>query len=90
MGRTANGKAAERPAKAALFSQPPSPLSLQVPLRFFGPVLALHLMAVFMVKVMAGREECNMEEESTSDGVSVGGRFAEWEFPGGETFPVAF
>lgn len=47
-------------------------------------------MAVFMVKVMAGREECNMQEESTNDGVSVGGSFAEWEFLGGETFPVAF
>lgn len=30
-----------------------------------------------------------MEEESTSDGVSVGGCFVEWEFPGGETFPLA-
>lgn len=57
-----DGKAAERPAKLPCPPSPSLSLGSQVPMRVLGPVLALHLMAVFTVKVIAGREMCDVKE----------------------------
>ena len=85
VGLTARARELGSQQKLLSFSQPS--LSPSASKHSPGPAVALQPMAVFTAKATAGKT-FNEREQSASDGVSMGARFAEWAFLGRKTFPL--
>lgn len=81
-GRPSGKLAKASPALRALAAL----LSFWVPMRSLGPIPARRPMAVFIVRVTAGKEGFRTKERSPSGGLRVGGGSAD-AFPGASPLP---